>query len=204
MSIFNRRRDDIWDPFGDWDWENPFGLSLFGHRSPFHRTFEDFDRVFELAEKGELPPVGEGGPYIYASSTYVGPDGIPQHKEVKNFEGELPTASPFSRLGWRDQRKALPEGSQRPHYEIQTSEKELTLTVDLPGLSKKDIELETSGSSLHLKGEVEGTQRKYRLDLKLPKPVIPGRSKASFKNGILDLVLPLATTSDTSKKIKID
>jgi len=213
--VFDRKRD-VWDPFGDMGWESPFTLSLLGGRSPFEKMFCNMDRVFELAEKGELPKADEGGPYIYASSTFVGPDGVPRHKEVKNFEGDFPSRlAPIDRrlqsqldlpFAQCDSVKALPEGTRQPHYEIRTDKDELKVTVDLPGLTGKDVDLETTSNGLTLTGGAKEGRRRYSLRLDLPRPVLPGKTRASFSNGVLDITLPLvrSKSKDPNRKIKID
>ena len=84
-------------------------------------------------------------------------------------------------------------------------------TVEIPGVDKKDIQLNISENSLEVKVEKKSEMKIanenkgfirserffsnfYRL-MNLPSKIIPEKVRASYKNGILEVVLPKAQSS---------
>ena len=95
----------------------------------------------------------------------------------------------------------------------------MVVKAELPGLSKEDLDVTLTESTLTLKGEKkkeEEVREKnfYRSErssgsfvrtIELPSEVKTDQTKASFKNGILEIRLP--KTEDAKKKVtkvKID
>lgn len=81
----------------------------------------------------------------------------------------------------------------------------LLVTVDLPGLSEKDIDVEVHDDQLFIRGtrhierEKDG-QDWYRLEratgefercLQMPEGIDPGKVKASFDKGVLTVTVPV-------------
>ena len=77
---------------------------------------------------------------------------------------------------------------------------EITLTVDMPGVQKKDIELNVDKHGVTVKAETE--DRDYSCN-KLFKTVLnPDKVTAKFNNGVLDIKIQKAE-EDKGKKITI-
>ena len=77
---------------------------------------------------------------------------------------------------------------------------EITLTVDMPGVQKKDIELNVDKHGVTVKAETE--DRDYSFN-KLVKTVLnPDKVTAKFNNGVLDIKIQKAE-EDKGKKITI-
>lgn len=88
-----------------------------------------------------------------------------------------------------------------PHIDFSETEKEYTLTAELPGLSEKDIELTISKDALTLRGEKtnksesqsgntwysERSYGSFSRTLPFPTKVDPERVEATFKDGILSV-----------------
>ena len=123
-----------------------------------------------------------------------------------------------------DNKDLIPIGMQRrvPEYreplaDILENDKEITITLELPGINKKDIQLSIRNNSLEIKVEhkeeskikKEGTikiERSYKgfyRSLTLPCEVIAENAKADYKNGILEITVP-KKESAKKKKITID
>jgi HSP20 family protein len=64
---------------------------------------------------------------------------------------------------------------------------DVAVTVEIPGVEKNDIDLNITRDILEIK--VDTHQRKYHKKLELPCDVIPKTTKATYKNGILDIVI---------------
>ncbi len=61
----------------------------------------------------------------------------------------------------------------------------LAVTLEVPGVQKDEIELFVGRDSISVEVREEGP-RKY---IKLPQDISPKNSKATYKNGILDIIL---------------
>ncbi len=78
----------------------------------------------------------------------------------------------------------------------------MKVVAELPGVEKPDIAVECDGRTLTLKVDTE--KRRYYKRLDLPAEVDPDTSKASYKNGVLELVLTRKTKGPKPKQIQID
>lgn len=91
-----------------------------------------------------------------------------------------------------------------PPVDVTVSETDMVLTLDLPGLTGDDIQVEALGGHLFIRGErrrpqpSEGTQwvhaergfGRFERRVKLPDGIDPDGIVASFENGVLSLVIP--------------
>lgn len=101
-----------------------------------------------------------------------------------------------------------------PRSDVVETDTEVEVTVELPGLEEKDIEVSLSDDALVVKGEkkIERKEEKrgYYLSersygsvyrsIPLPAGVDSDKAEASFKNGVLTIRLPLAP--DAKAKVK--
>ncbi len=92
-----------------------------------------------------------------------------------------------------------------PLVDIHESAEAFTIAVELPGVKKEDIQLELKDESLTLRGErkperdvSEGVHRIERVygafhrSFNLPSNIDTSAVKASFRDGVLEIVLPKA------------
>lgn len=93
-----------------------------------------------------------------------------------------------------------------PNVEVYTTDKEVVVKAELPGIDQKDVEVEVTEEAVHLAGELKReeeieednyyrTERQYgRFERVVPLPNRIGdtEAKASFKNGVLTIRAPLA------------
>jgi len=153
-------------------------------RGPFDGFFSDMDeefrqveehmaRIFEDAMKASDKRPGEGGPFVYGFSMRVGPDGKPKIEEFGNVPGARMAGA-----------KELGEGRE-PLTDVINGEKEVTVIAELPGIERKDIKLDAKEKSVTI--DVSTPDRKYHKNLELPCEVKPDSSKASYKNGVLEV-----------------
>ena len=180
-------------------------------RSPLTSWFDDFDKNFEEMFRGlELPKdlvrerklpdggtVREMGPFVYGYSFRMGPDGKPIVREFGNVKpslkgGHFGTAKPS--LEVKEEREPL--------VDAMVQSDTVKVVAELPGVEKSDIALECDGRNLVLR--VDTDKRRYYKSLELPVEVDPDTSKASYKNGVLELVLTRKTPGNKPKQIKID
>lgn len=95
-------------------------------------------------------------------------------------------------------------GLLKPKIDLSASEQEYQLTVEIPGVSEKDVTIDIKGNTMTVKGEKrqekeEKDKNFYRIErsygsfqrvLSLPEDVDQDAIKASFKNGILSITMP--------------
>jgi len=184
-------------------------------RFPFFRGFffEDIDEVFremermmeeefrllkERVPKGyvrerKLPDgstVREFGPFVYGYSVKIGPDGKPVIREFGNVRP--------SRFGPRIREE------REPLVDVFSTDGEIKVVVELPGVEKDDIKLHGTEDTLTI--SVDTPQRKYYKELKLPAKVNVKEAKTRYNNGVLEVTLPKRDEERKPKgePIKID
>jgi len=180
-------------------------------RLPTSNWFDDFERSFEEMFRGmELPKdlirerkipgggtVKEMGPFVYGYSFSQGPDGKPVIREFGNVKPSI---------------RGGPFGMSKPSLDVKEDREPLVDTIvqsdnvkvvaELPGVEKSDIALECDGRNLVLK--VDTDKHRYYKSLELPVEVDPDTSKASYKNGVLELILRRKSPGNKAKQIQIE
>lgn len=181
-------REDPWD-----EWRKRRGAGFFGDAFPrefereFERMREEMERFLAGALKGGFQggfPMGppgampgnptQGEPFVYGFSMRVGPDGKPQFNEFGNTRSAAPQQE---------------GGVREPLTDVLEGDREVAVTVELPGVAKEDVNLHVSEDRVTIRVE---TGRKYYKEIQLPSPVVPKTTKATFKNGVLDLTIARA------------
>ncbi len=92
-----------------------------------------------------------------------------------------------------------------PKYEIQDDGDELVIIVEMPGVTKENIDLDVTENYVDIKAEVnkENFQKKYQVRISLPCEVNPDKAKATYNNGILEITVPKLKPQKT-KKVKVE
>ncbi|WP_455391557.1 Hsp20/alpha crystallin family protein [[Eubacterium] cellulosolvens] len=220
------RRGLFRSPFDD-DFDSIFGRSPIGTRGDFFMDIErDFaemhermDRMFKQAMEGKIDEPGPGGPFVYGFSMRTGPDGVPHIQEFGNMppemrnrlnaprrlpltsDGELSSCATGSTRAPVEENREI--DSRKPLTDILDCDDHFTITMELPGIEKQDIDLEVLENELEV--NVDTPIRKYYNKLPLPGEVDPKSIKANFKNGVLDIYLKrLKPKPKKGKRIKIN
>lgn len=95
-------------------------------------------------------------------------------------------------------------GLFKPNLDIRESDKEYTVTLEMPGVNKDDVDVEVRGDALivrgekrneetHEEGQYQYTERSYgsfQRALTLPEDADSENIKANFDNGVLKISLP--------------
>jgi len=79
-------------------------------------------------------------------------------------------------------------------------EKDIVFTIDMPGVSKKDIEIEVLDNSISVKAE-NGGKRKYNYTRRFKPTVDADSTKATFTNGVLDITITKVIESKPKGKV---
>ena len=108
--------------------------------------------------------------------------------------------------------------SLTPTTDLSETDKELIVTMELPGIEEKDIEVNLTRNTLTVSGEKKQEESKeekgwYRMErhygsfartLPLPCEVDVEKIDATFKNGVLKVKLPKVSESiDSAKRISV-
>ena len=80
-------------------------------------------------------------------------------------------------------------------------EKDIVFTIDMPGVEKKDIDISVDEHSITVKSESNG--RRYNYNRKFKPTVDVNSANATFKNGVLDIVIKKIDVKETGKQVKI-
>tara|TARA_R100001463_G_scaffold31927_2_gene71800 strand:- start:160 stop:585 length:426 start_codon:yes stop_codon:yes gene_type:complete len=81
-------------------------------------------------------------------------------------------------------------------------DKDIVFTIDMPGVAKKDIDINIEPNSISVKAE-NGGKRKYNYSRKFKPTIDVDSAKATFKNGVLDITVSKVDTTPKGKSIKI-
>jgi HSP20 family protein len=90
---------------------------------------------------------------------------------------------------------------REPLVDVTEEEKEIVVIIELPGITRDQIDLNTTENELTVK--VDSEYRKYYKEIGLPAPVHAESAQARFKNGVLEVRLTKVKKDKPSGK-KID
>jgi HSP20 family protein len=132
----------------------------------------------EYVKERKLPDgstVKELGPFVYGYSMKIGPDGKPEIQEFGNIKKGL---------------KGTPQVKEErePLVDIVETNGEIHVVAELPGVEKGDIKLHGTEDSLTI--SVDTSNYKYYKEVELPVKVRVREAHSSYKNGVLEVVLP--------------
>ena len=173
----------------------------------------------EEGEKGKIIPIQHSDQHLA---------GVPL-QPLQQLQGEMDRlfnnffrgfSPPFASLGTLPSLRlpGMPEGLIKPTLDISSSEKAYTISLEVPGVTDKDVKIEVINNNLTISGEKnQGKEEKgknfYRVErcygsfqrvLSLPEDAEQDKIKASFKQGVLTLTIPRkALPASKVKKIEI-
>jgi HSP20 family protein len=107
---------------------------------------------------------------------------------------------------------------RQPLSDLKETDKELIASIELPGVDKKDIQLQITEDTLEVKVEkkeetkiekkgylkAERSYKGFYRSLSLPLRVIPEEAKASYRDGVLEVVMPKAEKRKLEKARKVE
>jgi HSP20 family protein len=147
----------------------------------FERIFEEMQKIFESTNfKDLMDDMLRNGfephkRFIRGFSVNIGPDGKPK---IQGF-GNKPVKSPKGTSTISDEREPLTD--------IIEGDNDIAITIEIPGVEKENVDLQVTEDTLEIKVDIP--ERKYHKVVDLPSKVKPKSTKATYKNGILDIVL---------------
>ena len=104
----------------------------------FEEQFKDLQTraPTELIREYTTPEGGkvrEMGPFVYGYSMTIGPDGIPRVREFGNIR------SPFAGFGLGAATRPLISSEREPLADVATTDKEVKVVVEMPGVTKENM-----------------------------------------------------------------
>lgn len=148
-------------------------------------SFFDIDDIFE-----EFKGNGStAGPFCYGYTMTVGPNGKPIVKEYGNVK---PGLLPLS-----DTREPIVDAI------VDEKEKLVKLVAEMPGVEKTDVKILVQDKFVDI--SAEHGEKKYHAKVPINQKVDENSAKASYKNGILELVFKLIEDEKPKgKKVEVE
>jgi HSP20 family protein len=176
------------------DEDNPEWFRRRRGRDPFFgdidRMFHEMERMMEeefkvftenvpkdYVKERKLPDgstVKEWGPFVYGYSMRIGPDGKPEIRQFGNIKKSL--------------KGPEVKEEREPLVDIVETNNEIRVVVEMPGVEKGDIKLHGTEDALTI--SVDTPHYKYYKDVELPAKVKVKEAKSTYKNGVLEVVIP--------------
>ncbi len=141
-------------------------------------------------------------------------------EKMKRLQREINRS--FGEFWERDSFKALPDYTGKknalmrsPLTDLEETDKEVIAKFEIPGVDKKDIQLNITQDKIEVKVEKkqetkvkkkgfyreERSYRGFYRAMALPSEVAPEKAKAKYKDGVLELTIP---KTEAKKKNKIE
>ena len=175
-------------------------------RREMERQFEDmFKNIQDKAPKDlikEYETAGGGkvreyGPFVYGYSMTIGPDGRPKVREFGNVK------SPFSSRGGGFFARPLISSEREPLADVTTTDKEVKVIVEMPGVSKENIKVNAYDNSVEV--TTTDPERKYHEIVEVPPETDIETVKSTYKNGILEVIFKKKQqTKPKGKQINVE
>ncbi len=193
--------DDEWparrrrgSPFGPWGFPDIDEMMREMERA-FSEQFKDMEKELpkNLVRESKMPDGGvkkEIGPIVYGYSVTIGPDGKPVVREFGNV-----------RRGEGTPMKAI-QDKREPLVDVVSSEKEVRVIAELPGVNKEDIDITVNERAMTI--AVDREDRGYHKELELPGAVDPKGARSTYNNGILEVTIPLKSSGQGGVKLKVE
>jgi len=160
----------------------------------FEETIQNAERVpKDLVREYQTPTGGkvrEVGPIVYGYSVTVGPEGKPIVREFGNIKPTL------------DARAPQLTSEREPLADVVTTDKEVKVIAEMPGISKENIKLNAYENKVEI-STTEKAERKYHKIIELPPDADVDTVRSSYKNGILEITFD-KKSRPKGKEIKVD
>jgi len=196
--------------FDDWFRRRRFRFPFFDIEFPFYSDIEEMMREFErrmdeaFRELAEQSPkslrrevktpdgrtIRELGPFVYGYSVTIGPDGKPVIREFGNVK-------PSKTRPGIDIKEV-----REPLVDTISTNGELKVIAEIPGVEKQDIKLSATERSLEI--SVDTPDRKYHKEVDLPVEVEVESAQSIYKNGVLEVTFKKKEKKPKGISLKVE
>jgi HSP20 family protein len=195
FNLGGRSLFDTTDLFGDFD----------DMHKVMNRMFNDISKtapkeLIKEYETSDGSKVREVGPIVYGYSMTIGPDGKPHVREFGNVKsGSKNIGQYFGDVG-----KPQISAEREPLSDLTTTDKEVKVVLEMPGIKKEDIKINAYDEKVEIK-TAENAQRKYHKVIDLPKQADIETARSTYNNGILEVTFDKREENKPKgKEIKIE
>ena len=154
---------------------------------------EQMNKMMEDLMNGDLD-VEKLKPYMASFSMKMDADGNPHIERFGNTDRH--TSSKIVPDDDND-----PE-SREPLTDMIEADDHIGITIEVPGVEKEDVDLEVVDQTLVISIDTE--VRRYFKEIELPCPVDPRSAKATYNNGVLDIILKRTKSEKKGTKIEVE
>ena len=191
---------DTTDLFGDFD----------DMHKEMNRMFNVFNDISKTAPKELIKEyetsdgsrVREVGPIVYGYSMTIGPDGKPHVREFGNVKSSGSRSA--KNIGQYIGSKPQISAEREPLSDLTTTDKEVKVVLEMPGIKKEDIKINAYDKKVEIK-TAENAQRKYHKIIDLPKQADIETARSTYNNGILEVTFDKKKEQKPKgKEIKIE
>ena len=156
-------------------------------------------REYETKEDGK---VREVGPIVYGYSMTIGPDGKPYVREFGNIKSARNNNVKI--IGGKLDQPSQISSEREPLVDVNTTDKEIKVVVEMPGIKKGDIKINVYDSRVEVTTSKDA-QRKYYKNIELPEQAEIETARSSYNNGILEITFDKRkVTKPSGRGIKIE
>lgn len=153
----------------------------------FGKLVEGLGSLSEKIEKagGQIHKEGKFD-FDSAGSEKKGAWGFSVRNASNPKSSSKPDVNPFKTAQKKQEDSFKHDSVRDPLVDIFEQENKIIVAIELPGVSKNEIEWEITGNQLklHTKGKV-----KYNKTIDLPDNIVSDSSKQSYNNGILQITI---------------
>ncbi len=153
----------------------------------FKKMSNSFFNIDDISEefKGKSSVFG---PYCYGYTMTVGPDGKPVVEEYGNLKPDRHLTS--------DTREPIVDAI------VDEKEKVVKLIAEMPGVEKTDVKIVVEDKIVDISAEHD--EKKYHVKVPMQHKVDENSAKASYKNGILELVFKIVEEKPKGKTVEVE
>ena len=162
------KRKRRWDPFDFFGESDEIFESIMEQMEDFIRKFTRLPSLF-----GEEDMEKWGKPFVFGFSLDIGPDGKPRFREFGNIKSRG--------------RNVVPSQEREPLVDVFEEAEHVRVIAEIPGVQKEAVDLKGSEFSLTIRAT--NTDRSYYKDVSLPVAVDPSTAKATYNNGVLEVMI---------------
>src|SRR3954447_21708853 len=184
--------DDMFRDFDDMHREMNRMFNVFNNLST--NAPKELIREYETSEGGK---VREVGPIVYGYSMTIGPDGKPHVKEFGNVKS-LSNGGSSRNIGQYIGKPQI-SAEREPLYDITTTDNEVKVVLEMPGIKKEDIKINAYEQKVEIK-TADNSKRKYHKVIDLPKSANIETARSTYNNGILEVTFDKQKEEQSQKE----
>ncbi len=168
-----------------------------GFSKEFQRLQEMIAKMLQNGMSGD-DAAFKAEPFVCGFNVRMSPDG---KVRLDRFGNTDPTPK-VEHIAPKEVTEETTSAQRSPLTDLIDDETTISLTVEIPGVEKKDIDLNVEEKMLTI--HVDSETRKYFKEIPLQCAVDINSAIATYKNGVLDITLTKEKRRKSGKKISID